>query len=66
MYILPVDSREIIKKLEALGFVLVSVKGDHHKFRHPDGRLTIVVHPRKDFPLGTIKAMERQSGVKLR
>lgn len=66
MYIISVHSREIIKRLTDAGFVLVSSRGSHHKYRHPDGRMSIVVHPRKDYPLGTIKAMERQTGVKLR
>jgi predicted RNA binding protein YcfA (HicA-like mRNA interferase family) len=37
------------------------------QFKHPDkpGRVT-VTHPRKDFPIGTLKSIEKQSGVKLR
>ncbi|WP_291330344.1 type II toxin-antitoxin system HicA family toxin [Desulfovibrio sp. UCD-KL4C] len=60
------NSKEIIKKLKAAGFALVSISGSHHKFCHPDGRMTIVKHPRKDTPLGTLKAMERQAGMKLK
>jgi predicted RNA binding protein YcfA (HicA-like mRNA interferase family) len=40
------DSRDIIKRLKANGFELVSVRGSHHKFRHPgSGRIVIVTHP---------------------
>jgi len=31
------DSRDIIKRLKAAGFELVSVRGSHHKLRHPGG-----------------------------
>jgi len=60
------DSRTIIRKLEAAGWRRVGVKGSHHQFRHPDhpNRVT-VQHPRKGVPIGTRKSIERQSGVKL-
>jgi predicted RNA binding protein YcfA (HicA-like mRNA interferase family) len=36
-------------------------------FKHPgkSGRVT-VPHPYKDLPIGTLKSIERQSGIKLR
>lgn len=60
-------SREIIQALTADGWVLVNVEGSHNQYRHPTkpGRVT-VPHPRKDFPIGTIKSIEKQSGLKLR
>jgi predicted RNA binding protein YcfA (HicA-like mRNA interferase family) len=59
-------SREIIKLLEADGWVLVHVKGSHHHFKHPTkpGKVT-VKHPARDIPIGTLKSIERQSGLKL-
>jgi predicted RNA binding protein YcfA (HicA-like mRNA interferase family) len=33
---------EVIAALEKLGFVVVRVKGSHHRLRHPDGRVTTV------------------------
>jgi predicted RNA binding protein YcfA (HicA-like mRNA interferase family) len=61
------DSRTIIRKLEAAGWELVRVKGSHHQFRHPahPNRVT-VQHPRKDVPIGTLKSIEKQSGLRLR
>jgi predicted RNA binding protein YcfA (HicA-like mRNA interferase family) len=49
------------------GWVHVHTVGDHWQFTHPTktGRVT-VTHPRKDFPIGTLKSIERQSGLKLR
>jgi predicted RNA binding protein YcfA (HicA-like mRNA interferase family) len=59
-----VSSRDIIRKLEAAGWELVRVKGSHHQFRK-DGRLVTVPHPRKEFPKGLLKAIERQTGISL-
>lgn len=60
-------SREIISKLEADGWRLDSVTGSHHHFTHATkaGKVT-VPHPTKDIKIGTLKSIERQSGVKLR
>jgi predicted RNA binding protein YcfA (HicA-like mRNA interferase family) len=61
------DSREIIRLLEADGWVRKKVKGSHHHFTHPvkSGKVT-VKHPARDFPIATLKSIERQSGIKLR
>lgn len=58
-------SREVIRKLEQAGFQQVAKKGSHLKMRHPDGRTTIVPDPRKDIKKGTLRNIERQSGVTL-
>ncbi len=58
-------SNEIIRKLVEAGFQLVHQRGSHQKYRHPDGRTTVVPVPRKDMPIGTIHAIEEQSKVKL-
>lgn len=61
------NSRELIAALEADGWHLARVKGSHHHFKHPTKQGVVTVkHPAKDFPLGTIKSIERQSGLKLR
>ena len=55
------DSRKIVKRLLADGFVLVSSKGSHHKFRK--GGLTVIVpHPKKDLPLGTARSIAKMAG----
>ena len=60
-------SREVIKLLEAGGWVLDRVKGSHHHFRHSDLPGTVTVpHPESDLAIGTLKSIEKQSGVKLR
>ena len=55
------DSRKIVKRLLADGFVAVSSKGSHHKFRK--GGLTVIVpHPKKDLPFGTARSIARMAG----
>jgi predicted RNA binding protein YcfA (HicA-like mRNA interferase family) len=62
-----IGSKEIIKALEHEGFVFVRQNGTSHSiYRHPDGRQTVVKHPAKDIPIGTVKAIERQTRVRLR
>jgi predicted RNA binding protein YcfA (HicA-like mRNA interferase family) len=56
----------VIAKLTAAGWMLARIKGSHHHFRHDVRPGTVTVpHPRKDLPRGTIRAIEKQSGVKL-
>lgn len=55
------NSRDIVKRLKAEGFELVSVRGSHHKFRK--GTTVVVVpHPKKDLPRGTALNIARQVG----
>jgi predicted RNA binding protein YcfA (HicA-like mRNA interferase family) len=59
------DSRDIIRRLEKDGFILKAVRGSHHKFVHPTSkRLTIVPHPRRDIPLGTVYSIYKDAGWK--
>lgn len=61
------NSRDIISALQGDGWAKVAQKGSHVQFKHPrkPGRVT-VPHPKRDIPLGTLKSIERQSGLKLR
>ena len=57
------NSRDIVRRLEREGFVLVSVHGSHHKFHNSQSKRTvIVIHPKKDIAIGTVRAMYRQAG----
>ncbi len=55
-----------VKILKAAGFAEVSQRGSHLKLRHPDGRKTIIPMHRGDLKLGTQRAIERQTNVKLK
>ncbi|MDR0828281.1 MAG: type II toxin-antitoxin system HicA family toxin [Desulfovibrio sp.] len=57
-------ARELIKKLKAAGFVNHGGR-NHDKLVHPDGRITVVYRHTGDIPFGTLKAVEKQTGVKL-
>lgn len=61
------NSRDVMRRLEADGWSRVAQKGSHVQFTHPvkPGRVT-VPHPRHDIPIGTLRSIERQSGVTLR
>jgi predicted RNA binding protein YcfA (HicA-like mRNA interferase family) len=61
------NSRDIIRAITAAGWEHVATKGDHWQFKHPTepGRVT-VPHPKRDLPIGTLRSIEKQSGVKLR
>ncbi|MGD0679996.1 MAG: type II toxin-antitoxin system HicA family toxin [Polyangiaceae bacterium] len=59
-------SAEVIRRIEAEGWVLVRTKGSHRHFKHESKPgIVTVKHPAKDIPIGTLKSIERQSGVKL-
>jgi len=61
------DSRAIIKLIEKDGWFKVAQSGSHIQFRHPSkkGRVTIP-YPTKDIPIGTLRSIERQSGIKFK
>ena len=61
-----VDSRDVIKRIEADGWVKVRQKGSHAQFKHPSkpGLVTLPT-PRRDIPLGTLRSIARQAGVSM-
>ena len=61
------NSRQVIKAIEAEGWSHVRTTGDHFHFKHPGKKgIVTVPHPKKDIPIGTLRSIERQSGVRLR
>jgi len=60
-----VDSRQLIRLLEAEGWHLVRTRGSHHQFKHPTKPgLVTVKHPDKDIPAGTLSSIRKQAGWK--
>jgi predicted RNA binding protein YcfA (HicA-like mRNA interferase family) len=55
-------SRDIVRRLEAEGWVLVATRGSHCQFKHPHqaGRVT-VPHPKKDLGVGLVRSIYRQA-----
>ncbi len=61
------DSRSIIKILKKNGWKQIRTTGDHYHFRHSlKTGIVTVPHPKKDIPIGTVKSIERQSGIKFK
>ncbi len=58
--------REVIRLLEADGWVLVTAKGSHRQFKHPvrPGRVTISGNLGDEMPKGTFASVKRQAGWK--
>ena len=56
------NSRKLIRKLEADGWVVVAQRGSHVQFKHSQkpGRVT-VPHPKRDLPAGTVRSIYRQA-----
>ena len=60
-------SIDIVKLLESDGWVLRSVRGSHHVFKHPSkpGHIT-VPHPKKDLGTGLVQKLLKQAGLRAR
>jgi len=56
------SSKQIIKTLKTNGFIFVSQRGSHAKFKKGN-RIVIVPSPKKEIPMGTFRAIIRQSGL---
>ncbi len=59
------NSKELIRQLEADGWVLRGVKGSHHIFAHAGkpGHIT-VPHPRLELGKGIVHKLLKQAGSK--
>ena len=57
--------RDVIKLLEARGWVLVRVRGSHRQYRRPSrsGLVTIAGKPGDELPPGTLKSIFKQAGM---
>ena len=60
-------SREVIRRLLEDGWYEVRQSGSHKHFRHVTKPGTVTVpHPEADMAIGTLKSIEKQSGIKIR
>ena len=59
------SSKQIIKVLQKRGFVYISQKGSHAKFRKTGSPTLTVIVPagRKEIPFGTFKSILRQANL---
>lgn len=59
------NSRELISKLQEMGWHQVRCKGSHHQFKHDNNpHLITVKHPEKDIPIGTLRSIQKIAGLK--
>jgi len=59
--LIPISGREFCKILEKLGFKKIYGKGSHVRFKHPDGRRTVVpVHGNEDLGKGLLRTILNQ------
>jgi predicted RNA binding protein YcfA (HicA-like mRNA interferase family) len=56
-----VNSRQVIGRLTDDGWILDRSVGSHHQYVK-GGRRVTVPHPRRDFPIGTLRNIFRQAG----
>jgi predicted RNA binding protein YcfA (HicA-like mRNA interferase family) len=59
------NSKQLIKQLEADGLNLRGVRGSHHIFTHPTkpGHIS-VPHPKQDLGVGLVHKLLKQAGLK--
>jgi predicted RNA binding protein YcfA (HicA-like mRNA interferase family) len=55
-------SAELIRELKAAGWIVARVKGSHHQLVK-GGRTVTVPHPKKDLPIGLVRAIRKQAGL---
>ncbi|MDA8931048.1 type II toxin-antitoxin system HicA family toxin [Flavobacteriaceae bacterium] len=55
-----------MKLIKEEGWQLVRIRGSHHHYKHPSrSGLVTVPHPKKDIPIGTVKSILKQAGIKI-
>jgi len=58
--------REVIRMIEADGWLLVVIRGDHRQYKHPmkPGRVTIAGQMNHDIAPGTLNSILKQAKMK--
>ena len=60
---MPYKAREVLARLQRAGFLIRRQSGSHIVLRHPDGRQTYVAMHTSDIPVGTFRAILKQTGL---
>ena len=60
------NAKELLKILRLNGFIQKSQKGSHKKLVNEDKLVIVPDHGKDEIPIGTLKSIEKQSGLKLR
>ena len=59
-----VSYRKIEKRFRKLGGKVVRIRGSHYQWKIPGVKGVVTVQYSKDIPIGTVKNIERQVGIK--
>ena len=60
------NGKQIIAQLKKEGWILIKVEGSHHMMKNLElNKKVPIPHGSKDIQVGLIKAIEKQTGVKL-
>lgn len=59
------NGKEVIRRLEMEDWQLVRVNGSHFRFKKGSRCTSVPVHGHRDLGIGLLKAIEKQTGVKL-
>lgn len=61
------NAKDIVRELEKAGWFEVKGRGSHRNFKHPEqpGKVTIPMAGGGDLPKGTVRSIEKQSGLSL-
>lgn len=64
----PLPYREVARKLRAAGFVVVSQRGSHVKFKKPTttGVIGVTVPRHRELEVGIIRSIIRRAGLSVR
>ena len=60
---MPFKAREVLAKLQRVGFEVKRQSGSHAVLRHADGRQTYVAMHPGDIPSGTFRAILKQANL---
>jgi len=64
MRIVPISGRKLCKVLERLGFEKIHQVGSHARYKHPDGRITVVpVHGNEEVGKGLLGEILKQTKI---
>jgi len=59
--LVPISGKKLCKILEKLGFEKIYGKGSHIRYKHPDGRVTVVpVHSNEKIGISLLREIMRQ------
>jgi predicted RNA binding protein YcfA (HicA-like mRNA interferase family) len=58
--------RDLLKLLENDGWYLDRIRGSHRQYRHGEkpGHVTVPGHPGSDVPIGTLRSILKQAGLR--